>query len=239
MKQECPTYLKSIGKSKALATTLSDIEPEVDSEDNDQEGTFMAFTSMIESSKESEEPVDEEEESTESKFEKMDEDDDIHTVSSKPYKNFEKHEKLYRLATRKLSEVELEWEEISTKIDEANQTIGALRFENNFLVEKTKKLDAKLFQVRVQLERASRTKLDEMLNFQKVASDKTGLGYHHSLFSCSTSFIALRNVKFVPSTTNAKFEINEFKIEIVSEEKHDKGKSILGAPPKIVKKESK
>ena len=239
MKQECPTYLKSIGKSKALATTLSDIEPEVDSEDNDQEGTFMAFTSMIESSKESEEPVDEEEESTESKFEKMDEDDDIHTVCSKPYKNFEKHEKLYRLATRKLSEVELEWEEISTKIDEANQTIGALRFENNFLAEKTKKLDAKLFQVRVQLERASRTKLDEMLNFQKVASDKTGLGYDHSLFSCSTSFIALCNVKFVPSTTNAKFEINEFKIEIVSEEKHDKGKSILGAPPKIVKKESK
>ena len=27
MKQECPTYLKSIGKSKALTTTLSDIEP--------------------------------------------------------------------------------------------------------------------------------------------------------------------------------------------------------------------
>ena len=239
MKQECPTYLKSIGKSKALATTLSDIEPEVDSEDNDQEGTFMAFTSMIESSKESEEPVDEEEESTESKFEKMDEDDDIHTVCSKPYKNFEKHEKLYRLAIRKLSEVELEWEEISTKIDEANQTIGALRFENNFLAEKTKKLDAKLFQVRVQLERASRTKLDEMLNFQKVASDKTGLRYHHSLFSCSTSFIALRNVKFVPSTTNAKFEINEPNKEIASEDKHDKGKFIIGAPLKIVKKETK
>ena len=27
MKQECPTYLKTIGKSKALATTLSDTEP--------------------------------------------------------------------------------------------------------------------------------------------------------------------------------------------------------------------
>ena len=49
---------------------------------------------------------------------------------------------------RKLSEVELEREELSTKVDEANQTIGALRFENNFLVEKTKKLDAELFQVR-------------------------------------------------------------------------------------------
>ena len=28
MKQECPKYLKSIGKSKALAATLSDTEPE-------------------------------------------------------------------------------------------------------------------------------------------------------------------------------------------------------------------
>ena len=51
----------------------------------------------------------------------------------------------YRLATKKLSEVELELEEISTKFDEANQTIRAFRFENNFLAEKTKKLEAELF----------------------------------------------------------------------------------------------
>ena len=44
MKQECPTYLKSIGKSKALAAT---------------EGTI--------------EDVDEEKELVESKFERMDE----------------------------------------------------------------------------------------------------------------------------------------------------------------------
>ena len=41
--------------------------------------------------------------------------------------------------------MELEREEISTKFDEANPTIGALRFENNFLAEKTKKLEAELF----------------------------------------------------------------------------------------------
>ena len=29
MKHECPTYLKSIGKSKALAATLSDTELEM------------------------------------------------------------------------------------------------------------------------------------------------------------------------------------------------------------------
>ena len=103
---------------------------------------------------------------------------------------------------RKLSEVDLEREELSTKVDEANQTIGALRFENNFLVEKTKKLDAELFQVRAQLERTSSTKLDEMLNFQKSASDKIGLGYDHSLSSCSTSSNALNRVIFVPPTNN-------------------------------------
>ena len=75
------------------------------------------------------------------------------------------------MATKKLSEVKLEREEISIKFDESNQTIGALRFENNFLVEKTKKLEAELFQVRAQLERTSSAKLDEMLSLQKSASD--------------------------------------------------------------------
>ena len=78
----------------------------------------------------------------------MDEEDDIHTAYAKLYKVSEKYEKLYRLATKKFSDVELEREEISTKFDEANQTIGVLRFENNFLAEKAKKLEAELFQVR-------------------------------------------------------------------------------------------
>ena len=43
MKQECPTYLKTIGKSKALAATLSDTEPEDDS-DNEDDGILNAFT---------------------------------------------------------------------------------------------------------------------------------------------------------------------------------------------------
>ena len=80
----------------------------------------------------------------ESKFEKMDEQDDIHTAYAKLYKVSKKHEKLYKLATKKLSDVELDREELSTKVDESNQTIGALRFENNFLAKKTKKLEAKL-----------------------------------------------------------------------------------------------
>ena len=82
-----------------------------------------------------------------------------------------KHEKLYRLTTKKLSNVELDYEDLSTKFDGANQTIGTLRFENNFLAEKTKKLEAKLFQVKAQLKRNSNAKLDEMLNLQKSTSN--------------------------------------------------------------------
>ena len=59
----------------------------------------------------------------------------ISTTYKKLYKVSEKHEKLYRLATKMLSDVELDREELSPKFDEANQTIEALRFENNFLVE--------------------------------------------------------------------------------------------------------
>ena len=108
--------------------------------------------------------MDEEEDLVESKFEKMDEQDDIHTAYAKLYKVFEKYEKLYRLSTKKLNEVELEREKLSTKVDETNQTIGALRFKNNFLAKRTKKLESELFQVRAQLERTSSAKLDEMLN---------------------------------------------------------------------------
>ena len=60
--------------------------------------------------------------------------------------------------------MELDRKELYTKFDEANQTIRALRFEKNFLVEKTKKLEVELFQVRAQLERTSSAKLNEMLN---------------------------------------------------------------------------
>ena len=58
MKQECLAYLKSIGKSKALATTLSDSEPKTDSDKSDQEGIVSAFTATVESTKGEVEVVD-------------------------------------------------------------------------------------------------------------------------------------------------------------------------------------
>ena len=92
MKQECPTYLKSNGKSKALTTTLSDTKPK-DNFDNEDDGILNAFTATVNFTDGIVEDVDEEEELVESKFKKMDDQDDIHIAYEKLYKLFEKHEK--------------------------------------------------------------------------------------------------------------------------------------------------
>ena len=123
---------------------MSDAKPKNESNDNDDKGILNAFIATMNPIEGIVEEVDEEEDLVESKFEKMDEQDDIHTTYAKLYKVFEKHEKLYRLAIKKLSDVEFDRQELSTKFDEVNQTIGALRFENNFLAERTKKLEAEL-----------------------------------------------------------------------------------------------
>ena len=111
---------------------MSDTKPEDDSDDGD-DGILNVFTASVYPSEGIVEDVDKEEDLVDSKFEKMDDQDDIHTTYEKLYKLSEKHEKLYKLATKKFSDVELNREELSTKFDEANQTIGALRFENIFL----------------------------------------------------------------------------------------------------------
>ena len=99
---------------------MSDIEPEANSDESDQDEIMNAFIATVKSTEEVVNVNDEEKELMESKFKKMDDQDDIHTTYTKLYKVNEKHEKLYKLATRKLSEVELECEELSTKVDKTN-----------------------------------------------------------------------------------------------------------------------
>ena len=68
MRQECPMYLKTIGKSKALATTLSNTKPE-DDFDNTDNGILNAFTTTVNLANGIIENVDEEEYLVVSKFE--------------------------------------------------------------------------------------------------------------------------------------------------------------------------
>ena len=77
-------------------------------------------------------------------------------------------------------------------------------------------------------------KLDEMLSLQKYASDRTGLRYGLS----SSNIASTSTTVFVPSANNVEIKDNDVKTDLASENL-DKGKSILGAPPKQDKKEAK
>ena len=73
-----------------------------------------------------------------------------------------------------------------------------------------------------------------MLSIQKSDSDRTSLGYGLSSSNTASSSITI----YVPPTNNVKIEKNEIKTELASENLN-KGKSILGAPPKLKKKDVK
>ena len=73
-----------------------------------------------------------------------------------------------------------------------------------------------------------------MLSIQKSASDHTGLGYGIS----SSNTTSTSTTVFVPPAKNTEIENIDVKISQASENL-DKGKSILGAPPKLDKKYAK
>ena len=88
--------------------------------------------------------------------------------------------------------------------------------------------------LKAQLERTSSAKLDEMFSFQKSAFDRTGLGYDFS----SPSIASTSTTVFVSPGNNVESEKNYVKTVLVGEN-IDNGKSILGALPKLDKKETK
>ena len=73
-----------------------------------------------------------------------------------------------------------------------------------------------------------------MLNIQKFASDRTDLGYDFF----SPSITSTSTTVFVPPANNIETENNVDKNDLATEN-IDKGKSILGAPPKQDNKEVK
>ena len=73
-----------------------------------------------------------------------------------------------------------------------------------------------------------------MLNIQKSATDWTSLGYGPS----SSNTASTSTTVFVPHASNTESENTDVKISLASENL-DKSKSILGAPPKLNKKDVK
>ena len=80
-----------------------------------------------------------------------------------------------------------------------------------------------------------------MLSLQKSASDRTGIGYVFSSYNIASTSATV----FVPLSNNVEIENNNVKIENnnvktdLASENLDRGKSILGAPLKLEKKNAK
>ena len=73
-----------------------------------------------------------------------------------------------------------------------------------------------------------------MLRLQKSASNRTSLEYDFS----SSNIASTSTTIFVSPANNVESKNNDVKIVLVGKN-IDKGKSILGAPPKLDKKETK
>ena len=73
-----------------------------------------------------------------------------------------------------------------------------------------------------------------MLSFQKSASNRNGLGYDFSSFNIASSSTTV----FISPANNIESKNNDVKT-ILASNNIDKSKSILEAPPKLDKKETK
>ena len=111
MKSECPTYLKS--KNKAMAVTLSDVEVSDNDSDCDEDGNFIAFTTIVvvnESISAEENPSDG----------KLSEDTDLQ----------EAYNKLCKIAVKDAMNVELGLKKIeSLELDKKNLLVKLFRSE--------------------------------------------------------------------------------------------------------------
>ena len=99
---------ETISKPKIVRKVLKSLRKRFHTKITAIDGILNAFTARVDPTDKGSETVDDKEDFVDSKFEKIEDQDDIHTAYEKLYKVSEKHEKLYKLATKKLSDVELD-----------------------------------------------------------------------------------------------------------------------------------
>ena len=177
LRLECPTYLRS--KGKTMAVTFSYDEVSDHESESDHEGNFMAFTVT---------PVVSEYEIIGENLSdgELSENVDLQEAYNKLCKIVAKDAMNVDLGFKKINTFEQKKKILLVKLFNANELITSVKIENMFLIEKVKSLESELFVAGEKLDRTSTSKLDNMFNVQKSTSDKIGLGFVKSV---STSVI--------------------------------------------------
>ena len=216
MKSECPTYLKS--KGKAIAVTLSDDEISDDEFGYDEDGNFIAFSTIVvvnESMSAKENPFDGE----------LFEDADLQEAYNKLCKVAAKDAMNVELDLKKIASLELEKKNLLGKLFDDNDLLNNVKTENMLLLEKVKNLEHELSVTREQTDWFASSKLDHILSVQKSPFDKTVLGFVESI-----SMSAPHSTNFVPSSSSSEPPVSEVVKLSMSE-----AKSVEVTPPRKIR----
>ena len=85
------------------------------------------------------------------------------------------------LSLQKIASLELDKKNLLLKLFNANELLDKVKTKNMLLLDKVKNLELELSVARVQTNRTTSSKLEQMLSIQKSPLDKTGLGFKDSI----------------------------------------------------------
>ena len=135
MKSECPTYLRS--KGKTMGVTLSDDEVSDDESGCNKDGNFIAFTTIA--------VVDESIDVEENSFDREhSEDADLQEAYNKLRKVAAKDAMSVDLGLKKIASLELDKKNLLVKLFDTNKLLNNVKTENMLLLEKVKTLELEL-----------------------------------------------------------------------------------------------
>ena len=193
VKSECPTFLRS--KGKTMVVTLSDDEVSDHESGSDEDENFIAFTATAvvdESAVVDENPPDKE----------LSEDADLQEAYNKICKVAVKDAMNADLGVKKIVYLELDKKNQLLKLFDANELLNNVKTENMLLLDKVKNLELELSIAKEQTNRSASSKLDHMLSVQKSPINKTGLGFVENISMSETN-----SINFIPSSEPPMSEV--------------------------------
>ena len=153
VKSECPTFLRS--KGKTMVVTLSDDEISDHESGSDEDGIFIAFIATTrddESVVVDENPSDGE----------LSENADFQKAYNKFCKVATKDAMNIDLGLKKIASLELDKKNLLLKLFDANELNNKVKTKNMLLLDKVKNLELELSVTREQSNRSASSKLDHM-----------------------------------------------------------------------------
>ena len=193
VKSECPTFLRS--KGKTMAVILSDDEIYDNESGSDEDENFIVFTATA--------IVDESVVVEENPFDgELSKDANLQEVYNKLCKVAVKDTMNVDLGLQKIASLKLDKKNLLLKLFDANELLDKVKIENMLLFDKIKNLELELYVARDQTNRTASSKLEHMLSIQKSSLDKIDLGFEDSISVSKT-----HSTNFVSSTEPPMSEI--------------------------------